>query len=111
MTMDRDRLLDLIDHPAPDADAPRDPVLTHQVMERVRHAHATARVARPDPRPWILGVVLVALGALAASSSGVVADGGLSEAASLFDGELVLELVIGAVVAAAALALSWRRLA
>ena len=110
-----DRLLQLIDHPEPDADAPRNPVLTHQVMERVRLAHATAhasaRIARPDNRPWILGAVVVAVIALAATSTGVVSDGGLSEAAGLFDGEQILELVIGAVIAATALAFSWRRLA
>jgi hypothetical protein len=111
MTMDRDRVLDLIDHPAPDADAPRNPVLTHQVMERVRHAHATARRVKPDARPWILGAAMVALAGLATSFSGVVGDGGLAEAAGLFDGELVLELAIGALIAAGVLALSWRRLA
>jgi hypothetical protein len=113
--MDHDRLLDLIDHPTPDADAPRNPVLTHQVMERVRlaqqKAHTTARVTTVDSRPWILGAALVALLAIIAPFAGVVGGGGLGEAASLFDGEQVMELVIGAVIAAAALALSWRRLA
>lgn len=112
---DHDRLLHLIDHPAPDADAPRNPVLTHQVMERVRLAHATvhasARVAKADTRPRILSAVVVAVIALAATSTGVVGDGGLGEAVGLFDGEQVLELVIGALIAAAALAFSWRRLA
>ena len=101
----------LIDHPTPDADAPRNPVLTAQVMERVRRAHATAREARPDHRPWILAALVAALIALAGTTTGVVGDGGLAEAAGLFDGELVLELVVGALIAAAALALSWRRLA
>lgn len=109
--MDHDRLLHLIDHPKPDDDASRNPVLTHQVMERVRQVHASARITRPDPRPWILGAVVVAVIALVATSTGVVSDGGLGEAAGLFDAELVLELVIGALIAAAALALSWRRLA
>lgn len=114
------RLLDLIDHPTPDADAPRNPVLTHQVMERVRHAHATAHVSAhistADARPWILGAALVALVALIAPLTGLVGadlleSGGLGEAASLFDADAMLELVVGAVIAATALALSWRRLA
>ena len=105
------RLLDLIDHPAPDADAPRNPVLTHQVMERVRREHATARMARTDVRPWFLGAALVAIIALAATSTGVVGDGGLAEAAGLFDEELVLELMIGSLIGATALAFAWRRLA
>ncbi|HEX3134815.1 MAG TPA: hypothetical protein VHX44_14710 [Planctomycetota bacterium] len=122
--MDHDRLLDLLDHPAPDADAPRNPVLAHQVMERVRQAHATAnananataRATSTDSRPWILGAVLVALIAIIAPFTGMIgADGigggGLGEAANLFDSEQVLELLVGAVIAAAVLALSWRRLA
>jgi len=118
--MDHHRLLDLIDHPTPDADATRNPVLTHQVMERVRlaqeKAHATARVTTTDSRPWILGAVLVALVALGAPFTGLVGadlleSGGLGEAASLFDADALLELAVGAVIAAAALALSWRRLA
>lgn len=112
---DHDRLLHLIEHPTPDANAPRNPVLTHQVMERVRLTHATARAsartARPNAQPWILGALVVAVIALAATSTGVVSDGGLAEAAGLFDGEQVLELVIGTLIAAAALAFSWRRLA
>lgn len=110
-----DRLLHLLDHPAPDAEAPLNPVLRQHVMERVRlaheTAHASARVTQPDARPWILGAVVVAVIALVATSTGVVSDGGLGEAAGLFGGEQVLEVVIGAVIAAAALALSWRRLA
>ena len=114
-----DRLLHLIDHPAPDVDAPRNPVLTHQVMERVRltratahaTAHASARIVQPDMGPWILGALVVAIIALAATATGVVSDGGLGEAAGLFDGEQVLELVIGALIAATVLALSGRRLA
>lgn len=109
--MNQQRLLDLIDHPAQDPDAPHNPVLTAQVMERVRHEHATARVAQADQRPWLLVGVLVALGALATSATDMVGDGGLVEAAGLFDGDLVIELAIGAVIAAGALALSWRRLA
>lgn len=105
------RLLDLLDHPAPDADTPRNPVLTHQVMERVRHEHATARTPRRDGTAWLLVTALIALGALITSTTGLVGDGGLVEAAGLFDGELVLELVVGAAIAAGALALSWRRLA
>jgi hypothetical protein len=105
------RLLDLIDHPAPDPEVPRNPVLTHHVMERVRREHATARIARTDTRPWILGAVIVSLTALAATSTGVVDDGGLAEAAGLFDEELVLELVIGALIAAVVLAFTWRRTA
>jgi hypothetical protein len=110
------RLLTLIDHPPQDAEPPRNPVLTHQVMERVRHDHArahaqaTSRAERHDARPWLLGVVLVSVLALLAPSTGVLSDGGLSEAASLFDAELVFELVLGAVIAAGILALSWRRL-
>jgi hypothetical protein len=118
-TTNHDRLLHVIDHPQPDADAPRNPVLTHQVMERVRLSHATAhatshasaRITKSETRPWILGAAVVAVIALAATSTGVVSDGGLGEAAGLFDGEQMLELVIGAVIAAAVLALSWRRLA
>lgn len=122
-----DRLLHLIDHPAPDVDAPRNPVLTHHVMERVRLTHATAhatahatvhatghasaRIVQPDMGPWILGALVVAIIALAATATGVVSDGGLGEAAGLFDGEQVLELVIGALIAATVLALSGRRLA
>ena len=113
--MDHDRLRDLLDHPTPDVDAPRNPVLTHQVMERVRlaqaKAHASARVTTTDSRPWILGVAVVALLAIVAPFTGMVGDGGLGEAANLFDGEQVVELMVGAVIAAAALALSWRRLA
>lgn len=105
------RLLDLLDHPTPDADTPRNPVLTHQVMERVRQAHATAQIPRTDTRPWILAAAVVALIAVGATSSGVVSDGGLVEAAGLFDGELVTELVIGAVIAALVLAWSTRRTA
>ncbi len=84
-----DRLLDLLDHPTPDPDTPRNPVLTAQVMERVRHVHVTAQMAKPDARPWVLAAVVVALIALAATTTGVVGDGGLVEAAGLFDGELV----------------------
>ncbi len=109
--MDHQRLFDLIDHPAPDVEPPRNPVLTRQVMERVRQEHGTARVARTDTRPWIFGAVVIALIALAATTTGVVSDGGLAEAADLFDGEQMLELVIGAVIAAAVLAFTWRRLA
>lgn len=113
-----DRLLTLIDHPPQDAEPPRNPVLTHQVMERVRHdyaqaqasAQANARAERHDGRPWALGALLVCALALLAPSTGMLSDGGLSEAASLFDAELLLELVIGAVIAAGILALSWRRL-
>lgn len=111
MDDDSRRLLDLIDHPAQDADAARNPVLTNQVMERVRREHATARITSHDSRPWLLAATLVALGALATSATGMVGDGGLSEAAGLFDGDLMIELVIGAIIGAAALALSWRRLA
>lgn len=107
----RQRLLDLIEHPAPDPEAPRNPVLTALVMERVRRAHATTREARPDHRPWILAALVAALIALAGTTTGMVGDGGLAEAAGLFDEELVLELVVGALIAATALALSWRRLA
>ncbi|MBA3698333.1 MAG: hypothetical protein H0W78_05735 [Planctomycetes bacterium] len=113
--MDRDRLLDLIDHPAPDPDTPRNPVLTHQVMERVRHAHAQAQVTTQAPssdvRPWLMGALLIALIALVTPITGLVSDGGLGEAASLFDGDLIVELVIGSLIAVTALALSWRRLA
>jgi hypothetical protein len=109
-----DRLLDFIDHPPQDVDAPRNPVLTHQVMERVRQESAAVRARaqgeHQDARPWILGAVLVSALALVAPSSGVISDGGLSEAANLFDAELVLELVVGAVIAAGVLALTWRRL-
>ena len=88
---------------------PRNPVLTQHVMERVRHAAATQRVAVVDRRPWFLAAALVALIALAAPFTGVVSDGGLGEAAHLFDLEQVLELMVGALIAAAVLALSWRR--
>ena len=107
--MNHDHLLHLLDHPTPDADAPRNPVLTHHVMERVRHAAATQRIAVPDRRPWLLAVVLVTVIALAAPFTGMVSDGGLSEAAQLFDFEQVMELTVGALIAGAVLALSWRR--
>lgn len=109
-----DRVLDLIDHPPHDSDAPRNPVLAHQVMERVRASHAQAQVraraTRQNAQPWILGAVVVSAGALLVPGSDMLGDGGLSEAAGLFDAELVLELVVGAVVAAGVLALTWRRL-
>lgn len=111
--MDHDPLLHLLDHPAPDADAPRNPVLTHQVMERVRQVAASQRVAKADHRPWLLGAAVVALLALAAPFAGVVGDGGLGEAASLVDPEQMLELGIGtltaALIAVGVLARSWRR--
>jgi hypothetical protein len=103
------RLLDLLDHPASDPDAPRNPVLTHQVMERVRQAHTTARMAKPDLWLWLVGAVVVAPRAMSATTTGVVGDGGLGEAAAWFDEELVLELVIGALIGATALALTWWR--
>ncbi len=107
--MNHDQLLHLLDHPTPDADVPRNPVLTHQVMERVRYAAATQRVAVADRRPWFLAAVLVALIALAAPFTGLVSDGGLGEAAQLYDFEQVMELTVGALIAGAVLALSWRR--
>lgn len=109
-----DDLLRMLDHPPQDAEPPRNPVLTHQVMERVRqsqaHAHAQTRDTANDARGWILGSVLVAGLALVVPGTGLLGDGGLSEAASLFDAELVVELVVGAVIAAGVLALTWRRL-
>ena len=105
------RLTELLDHPTPDADAPRNPVLTQHVMERVRQAHATSQVTHGDTRPWILGAAIVALIILTATSTNMIGDGGLAEAAGLFDVDLVLELVVGAMIAATAMALSWRRTA
>ena len=107
--MDHDRLLRLIDQPTPDADAPRNPVLTVQVMERVRHAAATAAVPRPSPWPWLAAAATVLVG-IAVPAVGVVGDGGLTEAVGLFSTELLIELALGAVIGAAVLALSLRRL-
>jgi hypothetical protein len=112
-TMDQHRLHQLIDHPAPDPEAPRNPVLTHQVMERVRRAHAAEQAPPPPPRvwPWVLGATLVVLAALGMPTTGLVGDGGMGLAAGLFDRELLLELVVGALLAAALLGATWRRLA
>lgn len=102
-TMDHDRRLDLIDHPAPDADAARNPALTAQVMERVRRAGA------PQPSPanhgiwlWCALAAFVTLVALAAPTGGLASDGGLAGAAGLFSG-MAIELVVGALIAAAVL--------
>jgi hypothetical protein len=106
--MDHDRLLDLIDHPAPDADAPPDPRLTRRVMERLRPAPVMAP-ERNRHAAWLAVLVLLAF-ALAAPATGLLGDGGLGEAALLFDAGLLSELVAGAAIAAAAMALGWRRL-
>lgn len=55
-----DPLLHLMDHPARDPDALRNPVLTRQIMERVRAAVA----ARPAALPWWPLAVIAALLAL-----------------------------------------------
>lgn len=108
-TMDHDRLLDLLDHPAPDADASRNPALTAQVMERVRRAGA------PQPSPanhsvWLWAALTAALtvAALAVPGSGLVTDGGLAGAAGLFS-DMLVELVVGALIATAVLGATLKR--
>ena len=102
-SMDHDRLLDLLDHPAPDADAARNPALTAQVMERVRH------VGAPQPSPanysiwlWSALAAVLTLAACTVPGNGLVTDAGLSGAAGLFSG-MAVELVVGALIAAAVL--------
>jgi hypothetical protein len=110
--MDQDPLLHLLDHPPGDADAPRDPVLTRQVMERVQRVHTARASASAGRRPWYLAAAFLAaatLLVLVAPTSGLLSDGGLDEAAGLFDRGALLEVAAGALVAGAALALARRR--
>jgi cytosine/uracil/thiamine/allantoin permease len=106
MTMDHQRLRDLLDHPRPDADAARDPALTARVMERVRHA-AAPRPAAAGHDAWLWGAAaaIPVAAALAVPGAGLVADGGLGAAAGLFSGRLV-ELAVGALIAATVLGLT-----
>ena len=107
--MDHDRLLDLIEHPAADRDAARNPALTVQVMERVRRAGA------PQPTPahhsiWLWSALAgtMTVAALAVPGTGLVADGGLSGVAGLFSGMLI-ELVVGALIAVTVLGATLNR--
>lgn len=107
--MDHDRLLVLIDHPAPDPDAAHNPVLTARVMERVRHAGApqpTASMHRIGL--WSAFIMLLTISAITVPSTGAIADGGLASAANLFNGMLV-ELVVGALIAVTVLGITLGR--
>jgi len=57
-----DRLRQLIDHPPRDEDPPRDPVLTAQVMARLRPRPVAAPASR---RGWWVVAVVAAVAALA----------------------------------------------
>ena len=107
--MDHDRLLHLIEQPTPDADAPRNSVLTAQIMERVRRDAVTTAQERPTPWPWLAAAATVVI-SIAVPAAGMLGDGGLTEAAGLFNPDLLIELTLGAVIAATVLALSLRRL-
>jgi hypothetical protein len=95
-----DPLRDLLDHPPRDSDAPRDPLLTARVMERVRVVPAAA----PTRSWWLPAAVVAALLAL----TPLDLDPGAMLAA--LDPGLALELAVAVAVALGVLA-GARRLA
>jgi hypothetical protein len=112
-------LLQLLDHPHPDVDAARNPVLTAQVMTRVADQQLSARISKPVNQPlfpwFIIGAFFLAGIALMpnldlAGVTDVTNDGGLRGAIAFFDPDTLIEIVIGAVIASITLAITWRRL-
>ena len=112
-------LLQLLDHPHPDADAPRNPVLTAQVMARVADQQLSARISTPEKTALFLWFIIAAFFLVGiaimpnidiAGVTDVTNDGGLRGAVAFFDPDTLIEIVIGAIIASITLAITWRRL-
>jgi ABC-type Mn2+/Zn2+ transport system permease subunit len=112
-------LLHLLEHPQPDVDAPRNPVLTAQVMARVADQQLSARITKPVNSqiiPWIIIAAFMLVGIAVmpnmdmAGINDVTTDGGLSGAVAFFDPDDLIEIVIGAIIASITLVITWRRL-
>jgi hypothetical protein len=112
-------LWQLLDHPHADVDAPRNPVLTAQVMARVTDQHLSERISKPvnvSLFHWIILTAFILTGIAVmpnmdmAGANDVTTDGGLSGAMAFFDPDILIEIVIGAMIACITLAITWRRL-
>ncbi len=108
-------LWQLLDHPPADVDAPRNPVLTAQVMARIADQQISPRSNQPVFH-WIIIAVFILAGVAVMPNTNltgvndVTMDGGLSGAVAFFDPDTLIEIVIGAIIASITLALTWRRL-